>query len=149
MGNVVPSGGKGGVAPDLHVYLQEFPQLVFSAPLKQGKLLKSALCKSGEHGDAVIKVYRKPPPGALGPVDLEAQLRVIYERLVLIREHLTLYEVRMPASLVLLHTLNSTAFPTVLSLVVRRNRTSFPIKCSRTLRKALQASCCVSTFATI
>ena len=83
------------MVPDFHVYLTEFPSLVFSSMLKQGKLLKSAACKSGEQGDVVIKVYRKPPPGALGSLDLESELQAIYERLVLIRDNLTLYEVRL------------------------------------------------------
>ena len=96
MGNTVPAGGaKAGPQPDLHVYLQEYPFLVFGGVLKGGKFLKSALFKSGEQGEGVIKVYRKPPAGTLGSVDLEAELKRISDRLSLIRGYLTLYEVRV------------------------------------------------------
>lgn len=49
MGGAVPSGaaGKAAPQPDLHVYIQEFPYLVFSSVLKPGKFLKAAVCKSG------------------------------------------------------------------------------------------------------
>lgn len=96
MGNSVPStlsGKSAPPAPDLHVYLTEFPSLVYSSMLKPGKLLKTAVCKSGEQGDCVFKVYRKPAPGTLIGVDLEPQLFMIQQRLTLIRDHLTLNEV--------------------------------------------------------
>lgn len=94
MGGIVPSGGKAGPAPDLHVYLQEFPFLVFTSSLKAGKQLKTSLCSSPDHGPCVIKVYRKPPPGALGTLDVDAELRLIADRLALMRDHLSLVEVR-------------------------------------------------------
>ncbi len=98
MGNVVPAGAaKAGPQPDFHVYLQEYPFLVYSGLLKGGKFLKSALFRSGEQGDGVIKVYRKPPPGTLAGVDVEAELKRISERLALIRGYLTLYEARTAA----------------------------------------------------
>ncbi len=70
MGNTVPSERKGAglQQPDLHVYLQEFPQMVFSSVMKQGKFIKTASCKSGEQGQCVIKVCRPRHPRGFAAV---------------------------------------------------------------------------------
>ncbi len=87
----MPPGAQTKAQFDLHVYLQEMPQLVFQSVIRPGKFLKTVVCKSVEQGACIVKVYRKPGEG-VNP-DLEAELAIIGERLHNLRQRLTLVEV--------------------------------------------------------
>lgn len=45
-------------------------------------------------GDCVIKVFRKPAAGTLGPLDLDAEIKAVIDKLALVRDCLSLAEVR-------------------------------------------------------